>query len=119
MHRLLSMGPTTGLKISVSKIIKNTLTNEHGDEVRLKKGAHVEVAVTAKDVHNESNEGSETNWRETGGLCSRRHNPDSPPSRHWLTSQCREISNWKCKAPLARRDYARSTTHFEVFPLLV
>ena len=32
--------------------IENTLTDEHGDEVRLKKGAHVEVTVTAKDVHN-------------------------------------------------------------------
>jgi hypothetical protein len=32
--------------------IENTFTNEHGDEVRLKKGDHVEVTVTAKDVHN-------------------------------------------------------------------
>jgi hypothetical protein len=30
--------------------IENTLTDEHGDDVRLKKGAHVEVTVTAKDV---------------------------------------------------------------------
>jgi hypothetical protein len=28
--------------------IENTLTDEHGDDVRLKKGAHVEVAVTAE-----------------------------------------------------------------------
>jgi hypothetical protein len=28
--------------------IKNTLTDEHGDDVKLKKGAHVEVTVTAK-----------------------------------------------------------------------
>jgi hypothetical protein len=28
--------------------IENTLTDEHGDDVKLKKGAHVEVAVTAK-----------------------------------------------------------------------
>ena len=28
--------------------IKNTLTHEHGDDVKLKKGAHVEVTVTAK-----------------------------------------------------------------------
>jgi hypothetical protein len=28
--------------------IENTLTDEHGDEVRLKKGAHVEVTVTAE-----------------------------------------------------------------------
>jgi hypothetical protein len=30
--------------------IENSLTDEHGDEVRLKKGAHVEITVTAKDV---------------------------------------------------------------------
>jgi hypothetical protein len=29
--------------------IENTLTDEHGDDVRLKKGAEVEVTVTAKD----------------------------------------------------------------------
>jgi hypothetical protein len=28
--------------------IENTLTDEHGDEVRLKKGAHVEVTVEAE-----------------------------------------------------------------------
>jgi hypothetical protein len=28
--------------------IENTLTNEHGDEVRLKKGARIEVTVTAE-----------------------------------------------------------------------
>ena len=28
--------------------IENTLTDEHGDDARLKKGAHVEVTVTAK-----------------------------------------------------------------------
>jgi hypothetical protein len=28
--------------------IKNTLTDEHGDDVRLKKGAHVAVTVTAE-----------------------------------------------------------------------
>jgi hypothetical protein len=28
--------------------IENTLTDENGDDVRLKKGAHVEVTVTAK-----------------------------------------------------------------------
>jgi hypothetical protein len=31
--------------------IENSLTDEHGDNVRLKKGAHVEVTVTAKDVN--------------------------------------------------------------------
>jgi hypothetical protein len=32
--------------------IENTLTNEHGDDVKLKKGAHVEVTVICrtKDV---------------------------------------------------------------------
>ena len=28
--------------------IENTLTDEHGDDVKLKKGAHVEVTITAK-----------------------------------------------------------------------
>ena len=33
-------------------LIENTLTDEHGDDVKLKKGAHVEVTVTAaKDVN--------------------------------------------------------------------
>ena len=31
--------------------IENTLTDEHGDDVRLKKGAHVEVTITAKDIN--------------------------------------------------------------------
>ena len=31
--------------------IENTLTDELGDDVRLKKGAHVEVTVTAKEVN--------------------------------------------------------------------
>jgi hypothetical protein len=30
--------------------IENKLTDEHGDDVGLKKGAHVEVTVTAKDI---------------------------------------------------------------------
>jgi hypothetical protein len=34
--------------------IENSLTDEHGEEVRLNKGAHVEVTVTAKAVHNQS-----------------------------------------------------------------
>jgi hypothetical protein len=29
--------------------IENTLTDEHGDDVSLKKGAHVEITVTAND----------------------------------------------------------------------
>ena len=31
--------------------IENSLTDEHGDEVKLKQGAHVEITVTAKDVN--------------------------------------------------------------------
>ncbi len=34
--------------------IENTLTGQNGDEVRLKKGARVEVTVTVKDFHNQS-----------------------------------------------------------------
>jgi len=30
--------------------IENALTDEHGDDVRLKKGAHVEVTVTAEQI---------------------------------------------------------------------
>jgi hypothetical protein len=29
--------------------IENTLTDEHGDDVKLRKGAHVNVTVTARD----------------------------------------------------------------------
>jgi hypothetical protein len=29
--------------------IENTLTDEHGDDVKLKKGGHVEITVTSKD----------------------------------------------------------------------
>jgi hypothetical protein len=29
--------------------IENTLTDEHGDDVSLKKGAHVDVTVTARE----------------------------------------------------------------------
>jgi hypothetical protein len=32
--------------------IDNTLTDEHGDDVKLKKGAHVDVTVTAKADRN-------------------------------------------------------------------
>jgi hypothetical protein len=31
--------------------IENTLTDENGDDVRLKKGAHVDVTVAARAVH--------------------------------------------------------------------
>ena len=31
--------------------IENTLTDEHGDDVKLKKGAQVEITVTSKDLN--------------------------------------------------------------------
>jgi hypothetical protein len=31
--------------------IENTLTNEHGEEVKLKKGSHVQVTITTRDVN--------------------------------------------------------------------
>ena len=31
--------------------IENTLTDEYGDDMRLEKGAHVEVTITAKDIN--------------------------------------------------------------------
>jgi hypothetical protein len=34
--------------------IDNSLTDEHGDDVRLKKGAAVEVTVTAKDTNRDN-----------------------------------------------------------------
>lgn len=34
--------------------IENTLTDEHGDDVKLKKGAHVEITVAAKNVNRHS-----------------------------------------------------------------
>jgi hypothetical protein len=43
--------------------IENTLTDEHGDEVRLKKGAHVKVTVTAKAMA-VAGEGNVTNQLE-------------------------------------------------------
>ena len=33
--------------------IENSLTDEHGDEVRLKKGAHVEITVTARELNHD------------------------------------------------------------------
>jgi hypothetical protein len=33
--------------------IENSLTDEHGDEVRLKKGTHVEITVAAKPCHSD------------------------------------------------------------------
>ena len=49
--------------------IENTLTDEHGDDVKLKKGAHVEVTVTAESKVNATiNEDSQPTRRETVGL---------------------------------------------------
>jgi hypothetical protein len=33
--------------------IENSLLDEHGEEVSLKKGAHVEITITAKDVNHD------------------------------------------------------------------
>jgi hypothetical protein len=33
--------------------IENSLTDEHGDEVKLKLGAHVEITVAAKDLNHD------------------------------------------------------------------
>jgi hypothetical protein len=49
--------------------IENTLTDEHGDDVKLKKGAHVEVTVTAEPKTSiaTNNEGSQPTRRKTAG----------------------------------------------------
>jgi hypothetical protein len=43
-----------GADIGYRKLrIENSLTDEHGDEVKLKQGAHVEITVAAKELdHN-------------------------------------------------------------------
>lgn len=50
--------------------IENTLTDEHGDDVRLKKGARVEVTVTADSKASTAamNEVIEPMRRQTAGL---------------------------------------------------
>jgi hypothetical protein len=55
--------------------IENTLTNEHGDDVKLKKGAHVAVTVTAEPKTSiaADNEGSRSTRRKTAGLGFGRH----------------------------------------------
>jgi hypothetical protein len=61
-------GLTTGIKISVLKI--------HSDDVKLEKGAHVEVTVTAEPKTSiaADNEGSRPIRRKTAGLGFGRHN---------------------------------------------
>jgi len=56
--------------------IENVLTDEHGDDVRLKKGAHVEVTVTAepKTSTAEIDKDSQPTRRKTVGDASGRHN---------------------------------------------
>jgi hypothetical protein len=56
--------------------IENALTDEHGDDVRLKKGAHVQVTVTAEPKTSiaTDNEGSQPTRRKTAGLGFARHN---------------------------------------------
>jgi hypothetical protein len=34
--------------------IENTLTDENGDDMKLKKGAHVEVTIAAKDINRDN-----------------------------------------------------------------
>jgi hypothetical protein len=56
--------------------IENTLTDEHGDDVKLKKGAHVAVTVTAEPKSSiaTDNESSQPIRRKTAGLGFGRHN---------------------------------------------
>ncbi len=56
--------------------IENVLTDEHGDDVRLKKGAHVEVTVTAepKTSTAEIDKDGQPTRRKTVGDASGRHN---------------------------------------------
>jgi hypothetical protein len=57
--------------------IENTLTDEHGDDVKLEKGAHVEITVTAEPKTSPPaiNENSEPTRRERAGLGFGRNNP--------------------------------------------
>jgi hypothetical protein len=56
--------------------IENTLTDEHGDDVKLKKGAHVEVTVAAEPKMSAAaaSEGSQKTRRNAAGLDFRRRN---------------------------------------------
>jgi hypothetical protein len=56
--------------------IENSLTDEHGDDVKLKKGARVEVTVTAepKMPIATDHEGSQPIRRKAAGLGFARHN---------------------------------------------
>jgi hypothetical protein len=55
--------------------IENTFTDEHGDDVRLKKGAHVDVTVTAEPKASTAptKPGTQPTRREAGGPGSGRH----------------------------------------------
>jgi hypothetical protein len=48
-HRRIATSKTTDLRKQ-----ENTLTDEHGDNVKLKKGAHLEVTVTAEKIRTTS-----------------------------------------------------------------
>jgi hypothetical protein len=56
--------------------IENSLTDEHGDDVKLKKGARVAVTVTAEPKMSiaTDNEGSQPIRRKAAGLGFGRHN---------------------------------------------
>ena len=55
-------------------LIENTLTDEHGGDVRLKKGARVEVTVTAKDVNPANKEERQPTLRGIAGMRLGRRN---------------------------------------------
>jgi hypothetical protein len=63
--------------------IENVLTDEHGYDVKLKKGAHVQVTVTAEPKMSIAidNDGSRSTRRKTAGLGFGRHNPQGPHRR--------------------------------------
>jgi hypothetical protein len=56
--------------------IKNELTDEHGDDVKLKKGAHVEVTVSAEPKNSTATTGDENHptRHKTSGMDFRRRN---------------------------------------------
>jgi hypothetical protein len=56
--------------------IKNELTDEHGDDVKLKKGAHVDVTVAAEPKYSpeSTNGNSHSNRRKNTGKKVRRRN---------------------------------------------
>ena len=62
--------------------IENVLTDEHGDDVKLKKGARVEVTVRADSKGSTApmNEVIEPIWRQTAGLAPGRRKARPSPA---------------------------------------